>query len=198
MAREERHDTNMDEEPVGETDKMTTDRDQEATGDQTSEMSDPEQLRAQIQEEREKAQNYLQNWQRAAADYQNFKRRVEDERSEAARLANAALIINMLPLIDDLDRALKNVDSHLAGLTWVDGIRLIYRKFQALLEMAGVEEIEADGQTFDPSKHEAVSQAPGEENKVISVVQKGYRLGDRVIRPAMVVVGYGGEEPEAS
>src|SRR5439155_18000299 len=132
------------------------------------------------------------NWQRAAADYQNFKRRVEEERGETARLANAALIINMLPLLDDLDRALKNVDAHLAGLTWVDGIRLIYRKFQALLDMAGVEEIAADGQTFDPSVHEAISEAPGEPNKVVSVVQKGYKLGDRVIRPAMVIVGKGG------
>ena len=182
---------------MGDTDEMTTDRDQDATGEAGAETAGPEQLRAQLQEEREKAQSYLQNWQRAAADYQNFKRRVEDERSETARLANASLIINMLPLLDDLERALKNVDSHLAGLTWVDGIRLIYRKFQALLEMSGLEEIEADGQVFDPSKHEAVSQAPGEDNKVISVVQKGYRLGDRVIRPAMVVVGHGGQEPGA-
>jgi molecular chaperone GrpE len=154
---------------------------------------EPERLKAQLQEEREKAQAYMQNWQRAAADYQNFKRRVEEERGETARLANAALIINMLPLLDDLDRALKNIDAHLAGLTWVDGIRLIHRKFQALLEMAGVEEIAADGQTFDPSVHEAISEAPGEPSKVVSVVQKGYRLGDRVIRPAMVIVGKGGE-----
>jgi molecular chaperone GrpE len=149
-------------------------------------------LKALLDDERAKAQSYMQSWQRAAADYQNFKRRVEEERSETARFANAALIINLLPLIDDLDRALQNVDTHLAGLTWVDGIRLIHRKFQALLEMVGVEEIQADGQTFDPAQHEAVSQGPGDENKVIAVVQKGYRLGDRVIRPAMVVVGQGG------
>ncbi|HYM15255.1 MAG TPA: nucleotide exchange factor GrpE [Dehalococcoidia bacterium] len=154
---------------------------------------DVERLKALLDDERGKAQAYMQSWQRAAADYQNFKRRVEEERGEAARFANAALIINLLPLIDDLDRALRNVDTHLAALTWVDGIRLIHRKFQALLEMAGVEEIEADGQTFDPSQHEAVSQGPGEENKVIAVVQKGYRLGDRVVRPAMVVVGQGGD-----
>ena len=103
----------------------------------------------------------MQNWQRAAADYQNFKRRVEEERSETARFANAALIINLLPLIDDLDRALQNVDTHLAGLTWVDGIRLIHRKFQALLEMAGVEEIEADGQTFDPAHARGREPGPG-------------------------------------
>ncbi|MBF6600758.1 MAG: nucleotide exchange factor GrpE [Dehalococcoidia bacterium] len=176
---------------------MTTDRDQDGADvaggpPDSAGGADGAQLRAQLEEEREKAKSYYQSWQRSAADFQNFKRRVEDERSETARLANAALIINMLPLLDDLERALKNVDGHLAGLTWVDGVRLIYRKFQALIEMAGAEEIAADGETFDPARHEAVSQAPGEENKVVSVVQKGYRLGDRVIRPAMVVVGRGG------
>ena len=170
---------------------MTTEREQDATDAPAAD--DIDAVKAQLDEERQKAQSYYASWQRAAADYQNFKRRVEEERSETARFANAALIINMLPLLDDLDRALKNVDAHLAGLTWVDGIRLIHRKFQAVLEMTGVEEIEADGQTFDPSLHEAVSQGPGEESKVISVVQKGYRLGDRVIRPAMVVVGNGEE-----
>ena len=146
-------------------------------------------LSVQLEEEREKAQSYLASWQRAAADYQNFKRRVEQEREELSRLASAALIINLLPLIDDLERALQNVDARLAGLTWVDGIRLIHRKFQALLEMNGVAEIEADGQTFDPTVHEAVMFGEGEDGKVISVVQKGYQLGGRVLRPAMVVVG---------
>jgi molecular chaperone GrpE len=181
---------------------MTTERDEEVVehGPQPEANNDarapdePERLKALLDDEREKAQSYMQSWQRAAADYQNFKRRVEEERSEIARLASAALIINLLPLADDLDRALKNIDPHLAGLTWVDGIRLIHRKFQAVLEMTGVEEIPADGQQFDPSMHEAVSQAPGEEGRVIAVVQKGYRLGDRVIRPAMVVVGQGKQD----
>ena len=159
-----------------------------ATDDTTD---DPAHLKELLAEAERKSQSYMQSWQRAAADYQNFKRRVEDERSEVARLANAALVINLLPLLDDMERALKNVDAHLASLTWVDGIRLIYRKLEALLEQFGVTEIEADGQTFDPAVHEAVSQAPGEENKVVAVVQRGYRLGDRVIRPAMVIVGRG-------
>lgn len=146
-------------------------------------------LAAQLEEEREKAQSYLASWQRAAADYQNFKRRVDQERDELSRLASAALIINLLPLVDDLERALQNVDTRLAGLTWVDGVRLIYRKFQALLEMSGVTEIEADGQAFDPTVHEAVMFGEGEEGKVLSVVQKGFKLGGRVLRPAMVVVG---------
>ena len=173
---------------------MTTERENEARAPDGGNLpEDPEQLKALVEEERDKAQSYMQSWQRAAADYQNFKRRVEEERTETARFANASLIINLLPLLDDLDRALHNIDTHLAGLTWVDGIRLIHRKFQAVMDMAGVNEIEADGQQFDPAVHEAVSQVPGEENKVVSVVQKGYRLGDRVIRPAMVIVGHGGQ-----
>jgi molecular chaperone GrpE len=151
-------------------------------------------LAAQLRQEKEKASSYLASWQRAAADYQNYKRRVEQEREEVARRANAAFVINVLPILDDLERALQSVDSHLAGLTWVDGIRLIYRKFQAVLEMSGVTEIEADGADFDPALHEAVMFGKGESGKVISVVQKGYKLGDRVIRPAMVVVGKGEDD----
>ncbi len=163
---------------------------------------DVEGLRAKLQEEREKAQGYLSSWQRAGADYQNFKRRVESERAESGRLATASLVINLLPLVDDIERALKTLDPKLAGLTWIDGIWLIYRKFQAVLENAGVKEIEADGLAFDPNVHEAISAAPGEEGKIVSVVQKGSQLGDRVIRPAMVIVGKAGdggevEEPEA-
>ncbi len=153
------------------------------------EPSDVEGLLKRLDEEKEKAAGYLASWQRAAADYQNYKRRAEQERSEVGRLASASLVINLLPLIDDLERALKTVDVKLAGLTWIDGVWLIYRKFQAVLENFGVKEIPADGQPFDPNSHEAISEAPGEEGKVISIVQKGYTLGDRVIRPAMVIVG---------
>jgi len=159
--------------------------------------NDVDGLRAKLAEEREKTQTYMGNWQRAAADYQNFKRRVEQERTEVGRLANAAFVINLLPLVDDLERALGSVDAKLAGMTWIDGIWLIYRKFQQVMENAGVKEIQADGQQFDPKFHEAIQEAPGEDGKVLSVVQRGYMLGDRVIRPAMVIVGRGGEKREA-
>ncbi len=151
--------------------------------------TDSKPLTVQLEEEKEKAQSYLASWQRAAADYQNYKRRVEQEREELARLANAAFIMNLLPMVDDLERALQSVDSHVAGLTWLDGIRLIHRKFQHLLEANGVTEIEADGQKFDPNVHEAVMFGEGEEGQVIGVAQKGYMLAGRVLRPAMVVVG---------
>jgi molecular chaperone GrpE len=129
---------------------------------------------------RRRAESHYASWQRAAADFQNYKRRVEQEREDTARLAGAALVINVLPILDDLERALQNVDAHLAGLTWVDGIRLIYRKFRAVLEMSGVQEIEADGASFDPNFHEAIAFGEGEEGKVISVVQMGYTLCGRV------------------
>ena len=161
------------------------------------EPQDIEGLQARVAEEKEKAQTFKANWQRAAADMQNLKRRMEQERSEVGRLANASLVINLLPLMDDLERALHEVDVKLAGLTWIDGIRLIYRKFEAVLQNAGVSEIEADGQQFDPNVHAAISEAPGEEGRIVSVVQRGYKLGDRVIRPAMVVVGKGAAGPPA-
>lgn len=180
---------------------MTNDRDENAAiGDDPAgaanpfardEPNDVAALRSLLEDERAKSQAYMQNWQRAAADHQNYKRRVEDDRSEFARAANIAVVINLLPLMDDLDRALQNVDPQLAGLTWLEGIRLIQRKLRGLIEMLGVSEIDADGQTFDPAQHEAVTQAPGEENKVIAVIEKGYRLGDRLVRPAKVVVGNG-------
>jgi len=162
--------------------------------------AEPETLEAQLEKARAEAQRYLANWQRSEADFSNYKRRMEQERGEAHRMANAALIINTLPVLDDLERALASLDSSLAGLTWFDGIRLIYRKLLLVLENAGVRQIEAEGQAFDPRFHEAMMHGPGPEGKVVAEVQRGYKLHDRVLRPAMVVVGKGeggGTEQEA-
>lgn len=154
-------------------------------------------LEEQIAQAKEEALKYLANWQRAEADFQNYKRRVEQERDENRRFASAALIINTLPILDDLERALGSLDVRLAGLTWFEGIALIHRKILILLENAGVSIIQAEGQQFDPRYHEAVMHAEGEEGKVLAEVQRGYKLYDRVLRPAMVVVGKGkGEKAE--
>lgn len=139
----------------------------------------------------EKADNYYRNWQRSAADFANYKKRVEQERAESARLAKAALIINLLPIYDDLDRATGTVDAHLAGLNWVQGVLAIQQKFSRLLEAMDVHEVSAAGEPFDPAVHEAIGQQAGDEGKVVHVAQKGYLLGDKVIRPAMVIVGNG-------
>ena len=162
----------------------------ESAEDQAPESSAPE---AELVAEREKAETYYKNWQRSAADFINYKRRVEQERGENARLASAALVINLLPVYDDLDRAVNSVDAGLAGLNWVQGVVAIQRKFANLLEAMNVTEIPAAGEPFDPARHEAVGRQPGEEGRVLHVVQKGYLLGERVIRPAMVIVGDGTE-----
>ena len=151
-------------------------------------------LEEQLAKAKEDAQRNLGNWQRAEADFQNYKRRMEQERSESRRFASAALIINVLPILDDLERALGSLDARLAGLTWFEGIALIHRKLLVLLDNAGVTPIQAEGQQFDPSIHEAVTHADGEEGKVLAEVQRGYRLHDRVLRPTMVVVGKGNGE----
>lgn len=175
---------------------MTNDRDEaprrdgpEATAE--AEEESVETLRSQLDEERTRAQGYYQSWQRATADFQNYKRRTEEERQKNALYANLSLVLNMLPIADDLDRALSNIDVKLAGLQWVEGVRQIARKFQGALDASGVKEIPAEGQEFDPNLHEAIAQDAGEEHKVVRVVQKGYTMGERVIRPAMVIVGNG-------
>jgi molecular chaperone GrpE len=141
------------------------------------------------------AQRYLDNWRRAEADFENYRKRIEQERAETARFASTAVILNILPVLDDLDRAFKSIPEKLAHLTWTDGIRIIHRKLQATLEAQGVTEIKALGESFDPSIHEAVGQAAGEDGKVIEEAQKGYKLHGRVIRPAFVIVG-NGRRPE--
>ena len=165
----------------------------EETGEETI-PADPESLKKALTEERAKAQSYLAQWQRAQADYLNLKRRSEQEKDEATKFANAMLILNLLPVLDDLERAFNSISSKLAGLSWVDGIRLIYRKLEAVLLAQGLSQIRAVGEKFDPNLHEAVLHQEGEEDIVLDEVQKGYRLHDRVIRPTMVIVGQAREE----
>lgn len=178
---------------------MTDDRETPAmreSPEAATEEETVESLRAKLEEERGRAQSSEQKYLRAAADFQNYKRRTEEERQKNALYANLALVLNILPVYDDLERALANLDVKLAGLQWVEGVRQIVRKFQGALEASGVSEIAAEGQEFDPNLHEAIAQDAGEEHKVIRVVQKGYTMGDRVIRPAMVIVGNGEETGE--
>lgn len=163
---------------------------EEATAPEEAPAAD---LAEQLEAARAAAERFEASWKRAAADLANYKRRVEQERSEQARLAGAALVINLLPIRDDFGRAVETLDSTLAGLNWVQGVIAIERKLGSLLESMGVAEVPAEGEPFDPTQHEAVGRAPGPENVCLHVVQKGYALSGAVIRPAMVIVGEGGE-----
>ncbi len=125
---------------------------------------------------------------RLAADFENYKKRAARERSEYIALANERLIGELLPILDDLERALTAAEQHEEGQL-EDGVRLVHRSLAALLERHGVTAIETDGK-FDPHVHEALLSQPSEaeEGSVLDVVQKGYKLGERVVRPARVVV----------
>jgi len=157
-------------------------------------VADIEALKQALSEEKAKAEANLANWQRAQADFINYKRRAEQEKEELSKFANYLLMLNLLPILDDLERAFTSIPSKLAGLTWVDGIKLIERKLQASLEAQGLSEIKAMGEPFDPNLHEAAMHGKGKEGIIIEELQKGYKLHDRIIRPAMVVVGNGEEE----
>ena len=148
-----------------------------------------ESAQAQIDALTERAERLLANWQRAQADLSNYRSQVERERSELAIVARATLAADLLAVLDDLERALYVVSPELRSFTWVDGIWLILRKFEAILKAHGLEEVAAQDQPFDPLLHQAIAQVQGEEGMVVSVVQKGYMLQKRLIRPAMVTVG---------
>lgn len=151
-----------------------------------------EELRRQLEEEKQRADGFLANWQRAQADFTNLKRRSEQERLDYLKLANRDLIErDLLPVLDDLERAIESLPADQAKAPWIEGFRLIYRKLRGGLESRGLSEIPALGQPFDPNQHEAVLYAEGPENQVVGVMRKGYRLHDVVIRPAMVTVGKG-------
>ncbi len=140
---------------------------------------------------------------RLQADFVNYKRRVEREREEQARSANSALILKLLPVLDDFARALGTMPQEMADADWVKGMALIKRKLMATLEEEGLKRIEAEGKDFDPWEHEAVfceGSSDHDEDKVRAVLRDGYKFHDRVIRPAQVVVSKGGRpgEPIAS
>jgi molecular chaperone GrpE len=152
-----------------------------------------EQLEArtrELDEAKARADEATYNWQRSAADFANFKRRTEEDRSLLAQAGTAILISKLLAVQDDFDRALANVPEEVHE-GWLEGIQLVERKLRSVLESEGVTPIEALGQPFDPNLHEAVVHEPTDaypDNTVIEELQRGYRLGDRVLRPSLVKV----------
>ena len=137
----------------------------------------------------ERANKYLYNWQRSEADFINYKKRAEQEKADIIRSANTSLIADILPVLDDFERALSRVLGDRKSSDWLEGVRLIYLKLKSILEARGVSVIEAEGKGFDPNIHEAVMCVEGEDGVCIEEIQKGYKLGDRLLRPARVKVG---------
>jgi molecular chaperone GrpE len=147
-----------------------------------------ESLKQKVAEAEDKSAVNLDGWQRSVAEFQNYKKRMERDREAEKAYMMSDLIKKVLPVLDDLERALLNRPEQDA---WASGIELITRKLQFILEAEGLERIEAAGAAFDPNFHEAISYEAVEgveSGHIIAIVQNGYMLGDRVVRPALVRV----------
>lgn len=165
----------------------------EPESDMPAEQAEPEELslEAQLEAARAEAAKNLDGWMRAQAEFSNARKRMDKQRSESYINATAKVVTELLPALDDLDRALKDVPQAVQEHSWLEGITLLQRKLQTILDGWNVKPIKAVGQPFDPNLHEAIMQEPSEEYEsgvVTKELQQGYQLGDRVIRATLVYV----------
>jgi molecular chaperone GrpE len=174
------------EEPAGEVGAEPAAAEQAASDKATSDQPrDP--LEAALLERDEQIAAH----QRTAADFANFRRRTAEEREREAGLASEALLLKTLAVMDDLDRALASLPDGLKGEPWVEGIAAIHRKLLVVMESEAARPYESIGQPFDPREHEAVAQVPGsgkQPGEVLQEHRKGWKIRDRILRPAVVSV----------
>ena len=150
-----------------------------------------EEFQVEIEALRAQMDEYLDGWQRSRAEFANYKKRTEREKEEIHAQVTGKILTHYLGIIDDLERALRDRPLESGSNAWAEGIELIYIKLKAILESEGIEPIVAEGKIFNPNFHEAISYEEDDDHRdgeVIEVVQRGYKLGDRVLRPAMVRV----------
>ena len=185
--KKHKHETEEVTEATAEAEVMS---DSEAAMSEVNEQlaAEIEALKRQLVETETKLAENVDGWRRSVADFQNYKKRVERDNEMMYGSMKGDIIKKVLPALDDLERAMQNrpVDD-----AWANGIELIARKLQNLLAAEGLKRIEAEGMEFNPTFHEAISHEPAENvasGHVIAIVQNGYMLGERVIRPALVRV----------
>jgi molecular chaperone GrpE len=150
-----------------------------------------EELRQILKDTQEESAKNLDGWQRAQAEFINYRNRTERDRNRIYEDATARVIRNFLPVMDDLKRALQNAPTQGEAAEWAAGIDLVYRKMQSILEAEGVMVMDVEGQMFDPNLHEAISQSESpdhESGQIVEVIQQGYMIGERVLRAALVRV----------
>ena len=168
---------------------------QEETGDVAA-------LQQELEAERQRTKDLQDRWHRSAADLANLRRRTEQDKGEVEKFANMLLVQELLPVLDNFERALTAIPGNLAMLTWIQGVMLIERHLRAILERQGLAPIEAQGQQFNPHMHEAIAEvetADASPGTVVREYQKGYTMHERVIRPALVEIAKAPSqsEPEA-
>lgn len=156
-------------------------------------LSEEEQLKAQLAEAQEKIAELQDRYLRQAAEFDNYRKRTIKEKADLIKSAAEKLMVAELPVVDDMDRALENMEKGSDAEACIEGFKLIVQKFKNILAQSGLEKIETEGQDFDTDFHEAIAliPAPTEElkGKILDCVQQGYKLGDKVIRHAKVAVG---------
>jgi len=147
-------------------------------------------VESQVMELQKQVESFREGWQRERAEFTNFKKRIEREKLEMYQHATNDVIKRLLPILDDFDRAFENLPEDLAPHPWVDGIAGIQRKMLRLLEQFNITVVDPTGQAFDPNQHEAIGtdESDAETGTVTKTMQKGYLVGDRVLRPALVRV----------
>ncbi|HSG45380.1 MAG TPA: nucleotide exchange factor GrpE [Anaerolineales bacterium] len=189
MAKKNKKQETQQEEELNETaEAVATSPDGEMPEEVDQTWVEMDALKRQLEEAEIKLAESVDGWQRSQAEFQNYKKRVERDSVMMKADMKGDIVKKILPVLDDLERALQNRP---ADESWADGIELIMRKFQTTLDGEGIKKIEAEGVEFNPNFHEAISNEPSEEVEsgyVIAVVQNGYMLGERVIRPALVRV----------
>lgn len=152
-------------------------------------------LTAALSEAEARAAEYLDGWQRARAEFANYRRRQEQQRQQMQVAAKASVLLQLLPVMDDLKRALEAVPEESEENPWLSGVEQVQRKWQAALERVGLSVLPVEaGDAFDPNVHEALTHEPCAEveaGKIIQVVQPGYEVDDTVLRPALVRVSSG-------
>jgi len=154
-----------------------------------------ERLRAELEAAQAEASEHLSTLQRTAADFANYRRRTAEDRERELGLAGESLLLKLLLIADDFDRAMEAMPEEFRGVSWIEGVGLLDRKLRALLESEGVTPIESVGKPFDPREHEAVLTIPDSgkpDGEVVAEMQRGYRVRDRVLRPSMVAVAGSG------
>ncbi len=145
---------------------------------------------AELEKLRAERDEYLEQLRRTLADFANYKRRNEQERAVVRQFANRDLLLQIIDVQDDFARALGAIPEDQRENGWVSGTAMIERKLNAVLERAGITQLDALGQPFDPALHEAVASDPGSSGEqVVEVFRNGYKLGDQVLRAAMVRTG---------
>ena len=150
-----------------------------------------ETLRIDLEKMSQQSREFQEGWQRERADFMNYKKRIERDQSQMQQFLAANILTRFLAVLDDMDRAVKNKPQEVETQEWWNGVELIQRKLAAILEAEGVKRIEAEKALFDPNFHEAVSHEDYEgleSGQIIEVLQQGYQIGDRVLRPGVVRV----------